>query len=1207
MPPALVAKVQDGTATPLDRFTALKTLVDDYLLTTRTNGQLAFYLPAPNPPLLFNPNGTLVLNPDLSDPKAVMDSIKSVVMDQASVPAYLYRSDLAFLGGYLDGTLLGVPMGHATLLGRLPVGQTEGVLEFTAGIDPGSWLTNFVDKGSFTAVLRQRPAKPVEEVFSEFRSRLATASSDPQRLALVSEGLARLNDALPKGSVEARFANFRLPPGYNGLFTLPPNRTDLQLYAYSTLFNPKAMGAGPVADVQRLGGFAMRTSVRVLGLVDIPDLELSVVPVGGAGVLLFGSVPIPSIDAGVFRLASADGKPMRFSATADGLAISGNTTLQVAGVDLTASRDARPAGLAMMEVLPFTIARDGSFRAPLVPGFKLRLGSFDFASLDNAALVRTAAGVVRLEFSGALGNAPLPAVAVAGTLASDGTVNVSGTANSAPVHGFTLASVSATMAGVAPKAVTLTLAGDLALAGIDAARLTGTFGSPSQMALGVTLGSPMNVAGFGLEGASLQLGAQSLRVAGGIRFAGVVQPFDGVFRPDGSLALSNRVVGAAYRGFPAGGITNILQRGASGYGAAVLASAPRAYWRLNDAAVFGKTNVVDSAGGPAGILVGRVAIRQSSHPLSDPANRSMAFATVKDGENAFVAFGGDNAKMNYTRVSLEAWIRVSSFTRNWQAIVTKGDTAWRLHRYAATDQVAFGTSGLDVVADLPSTRPLRDDQWHHVVGVYDGRAKYLYVDGALDAWQPASGDIASNTADVAIGNNSQQPERGWNGYLDEVAVYDRALSPAEVMGHYLASGRAGVSVSGRFGFAGASGTGQFNGVDFAGAMSAAGDVALQGSATALRAGGFELPGASMAFVARAQPASAELRVWSSFRLAGVFNRDLAGMSGSVDNLGRLNASLTGETPAILGFGFQGVAVSLKDVSLASLSGQAGVTATLALPNAFPAVSLAGSVGSAGAVNLTSTLNSLSLGGLPLAAQRTASVQLLRSPDRLAVSGGFGPAFGTVDFTGNVAVDGTYALRSAANLSPTIGGKPVTFATAMTLANSGLSGTGRVAFGSVNVDVAMSQPAGGGLSVSGSTGDVDTAWLYYGPGNGYPAGRLRWNVAVSYANGTLGATVSGTAAGWQRQPTTKFVCDVYAPNGTCLFGHFESNNDNRPPTGADWPSQVPNGAFADTFKAGFGPQSFSGGNVSIKLPFPFNNSLDALLNKVANFDFGLSRP
>jgi hypothetical protein len=351
----------------------------------------------------------------------------------------------------------------------------------------------------------------------------------------------------------------------------------------------------------------------------------------------------------------------------------------------------------------------------------------------------------------------------------------------------------------------------------------------------------------------------------------------------------------------------------------------------------------------------------------------------------------------------------------------------------------------------------------------------------------------------------------------------------------------------------------------------------------------------------------DLSMRSALRIPGVLDRDLVGFVGTLDSLGRLNGSLAGTTPTVLGFGFSNFSVTLANVSTATFVGTASASGVLSLPNNFPAIPLSGTINALGSVVLGNTLDSLVLGGLPLGTGRTARVQLLSNPAGLTVTAGFGPEFGTVDFTGTVDVGGNYALKSAANLNPVIGGRSVGFASAMTLENKGFSGSGRVAFGNVNLDVAVSQFAGEGLKVSGSTGDIDTDWIYFGPGNGYPAGRLRWNASASYANGTLGASIAGTVAGWQRQPTLKFVCDFSAPDGTCLFFHYDSANDNRPPSGTDRLSQVPDGVYADTFRQGFGPYGFSGGSIGISLPFPFNSSFDALKNGLNNFSFSPSRP
>jgi hypothetical protein len=138
-----------------------------------------------------------------------------------------------------------------------------------------------------------------------------------------------------------------------------------------------------------------------------------------------------------------------------------------------------------------------------------------------------------------------------------------------------------------------------------------------------------------------------------------------------------------------------------------------------------------------------------------------------------------------TSITIEAWIKVNQFSADnyWTAIVTKGDSSWRLHRYSNGSTISFSTTGLSN-ADLAGNKNVNDGQWHHVAGVYDGTNKFLYVDGALDVSTPATGSIAQNNYPVCIGENAQQTGRLWNGLIDEVSVYNRALSAAEIQSIY---------------------------------------------------------------------------------------------------------------------------------------------------------------------------------------------------------------------------------------------------------------------------------------------------------------------------------------------------------------------------------------------------------------------------------------
>jgi hypothetical protein len=83
---------------------------------------------------------------------------------------------------------------------------------------------------------------------------------------------------------------------------------------------------------------------------------------------------------------------------------------------------------------------------------------------------------------------------------------------------------------------------------------------------------------------------------------------------------------------------------------------------------------------------------------------------------------------------------------------------------------------------------VNDGQWHHVVGVYDGTRSCLYIDGSLDTSAQATGRISDDDEPVLIGDNSQYGNRFWDGLIDDVRVYGRALPESQVKA--LCEGRA---------------------------------------------------------------------------------------------------------------------------------------------------------------------------------------------------------------------------------------------------------------------------------------------------------------------------------------------------------------------------------------------------------------------------------
>jgi tetratricopeptide (TPR) repeat protein len=158
-----------------------------------------------------------------------------------------------------------------------------------------------------------------------------------------------------------------------------------------------------------------------------------------------------------------------------------------------------------------------------------------------------------------------------------------------------------------------------------------------------------------------------------------------------------------------------------------------------------------------------------------------------DGEGDWVDCGAD-ARFDITdEITVSAWIKVGKFDKTWQAIVTKGDSTWRLLRDRTTDAPVFACTGVNTLGrpygTLSGHANVNDSKWHHVAGVYDGRKLSLYVDGELDTFTPAGAFTRINTSrdHVLIGGNAgTQPPREWNGLIDDLRIYSYAFPPGDI-------------------------------------------------------------------------------------------------------------------------------------------------------------------------------------------------------------------------------------------------------------------------------------------------------------------------------------------------------------------------------------------------------------------------------------------
>ncbi len=87
--------------------------------------------------------------------------------------------------------------------------------------------------------------------------------------------------------------------------------------------------------------------------------------------------------------------------------------------------------------------------------------------------------------------------------------------------------------------------------------------------------------------------------------------------------------------------------------------------------------------------------------------------------------------------------------------------------------------------NLESTVALANSVWSHVVIVYNGTTKYIYINGVYNTSVGWTHDASYTGAVASIGTLGNKLAQFFNGSIDDVAVFNRALTAWEIQSLYL--------------------------------------------------------------------------------------------------------------------------------------------------------------------------------------------------------------------------------------------------------------------------------------------------------------------------------------------------------------------------------------------------------------------------------------
>ena len=145
------------------------------------------------------------------------------------------------------------------------------------------------------------------------------------------------------------------------------------------------------------------------------------------------------------------------------------------------------------------------------------------------------------------------------------------------------------------------------------------------------------------------------------------------------------------------------------------------------------------------------------------------------------------------KITLSLWVKLNAYDTDWPKLITKpyqsADDPWELYtldlgHYGSTPRLIItdGISGGDGAVAADSGYTISLNEWHHIAGTYDGSLMSVYVDGNLIATQAADFQIGTNDMPLSIGG--RLGVNSFNGFIDEVQIYNRSLTGQEVIELY---------------------------------------------------------------------------------------------------------------------------------------------------------------------------------------------------------------------------------------------------------------------------------------------------------------------------------------------------------------------------------------------------------------------------------------
>ena len=168
--------------------------------------------------------------------------------------------------------------------------------------------------------------------------------------------------------------------------------------------------------------------------------------------------------------------------------------------------------------------------------------------------------------------------------------------------------------------------------------------------------------------------------------------------------------------------------------------------------------------------------------IDDPQWVQGKFDSALDfgGTGSYVLVPDDDGLDLSDEVTITAWFNLNEAIAGARRMISKNNSIFVIFDFGDPNSLDFLVKPNNDFVES-TTVDWEIGAWYHFAGTYDGDALKIYINGELEGETSGVPPIAVSDLDLWIGADDWQlPASSFPGILDEVRVYNKALSEAEI-------------------------------------------------------------------------------------------------------------------------------------------------------------------------------------------------------------------------------------------------------------------------------------------------------------------------------------------------------------------------------------------------------------------------------------------